>query len=79
MRPFGDFTDEQMRYESAAIAILPVPYDGTSCQVVPTRGFSNFKRLRQSQQPPSVTATRRSIEKTKIARFILFVKFFVYL
>ena len=30
MRPFGDFTDEQMRYESAAIAILPVPYDGTS-------------------------------------------------
>lgn len=30
MRAFGDFTDEQMRYESAAIAILPVPYDGTS-------------------------------------------------
>ena len=30
MRPFGDFTAEEMRYESAAIAILPVPYDGTS-------------------------------------------------
>lgn len=30
MRAFGDFTDEQMRYDSAAIAILPVPYDGTS-------------------------------------------------
>lgn len=30
MRPFGDFTEEQMRYDSAAIAILPVPYDGTS-------------------------------------------------
>lgn len=30
MRSFGDFTPEQMRYESAAIAILPVPYDGTS-------------------------------------------------
>ena len=30
MRAFGDFTDEQMRYESADIAILPVPYDGTS-------------------------------------------------
>ena len=30
MRAFGDFTDEQMCYESAAIAILPVPYDGTS-------------------------------------------------
>lgn len=30
MRAFGDFTPEEMRYESAAIAILPVPYDGTS-------------------------------------------------
>lgn len=30
MRAFGDFTDEQMCYESASIAILPVPYDGTS-------------------------------------------------
>lgn len=30
MRAFGDFRDEEMRYESAAIAILPVPYDGTS-------------------------------------------------
>lgn len=30
MRPFGDFTPEQMCYEQAAIAILPVPYDGTS-------------------------------------------------
>lgn len=30
MQPFGDFTEEQMRYDSAAIAILPVPYDGTS-------------------------------------------------
>ena len=30
MRAFGDFTDEQMRYECADIAILPVPYDGTS-------------------------------------------------
>ena len=30
MRPFGDFTPEEMCYQSAAIAILPVPYDGTS-------------------------------------------------
>ena len=30
MRAFGDFTPEEMCYESAAIAILPVPYDGTS-------------------------------------------------
>lgn len=30
MRAFGDFTPEQMRYDSAEIAILPVPYDGTS-------------------------------------------------
>lgn len=30
MRDFGDFTAEQTRYESAEIAILPVPYDGTS-------------------------------------------------
>ena len=30
MRAFGDFTNEQMRYDSAEIAILPVPYDGTS-------------------------------------------------
>lgn len=30
MRPFGDFTPEEMCYHSAAIAILPVPYDGTS-------------------------------------------------
>ena len=30
MRAFGDFTPEEMRYEGAEIAILPVPYDGTS-------------------------------------------------
>lgn len=30
MRNFGDFTAEQTSYDSAAIAILPVPYDGTS-------------------------------------------------
>ena len=30
MRPFGDFTPEQMCYANAAIAVLPVPYDGTS-------------------------------------------------
>lgn len=30
MKPFGDFSPEQLRYDSAAIAILPVPYDGTS-------------------------------------------------
>ena len=30
MRAFGDFTPEEMCYERAAIAILPVPYDGTS-------------------------------------------------
>ena len=30
MRPFGDFTPEEMCYQSAALAILPVPYDGTS-------------------------------------------------
>ena len=30
MRPFGDFTPEQMCYAKAAIAVLPVPYDGTS-------------------------------------------------
>lgn len=29
-RAFGDFTPEQMSYASAAIAVLPVPYDGTS-------------------------------------------------
>lgn len=27
---FGDFTPEQMCYATAAIAVLPVPYDGTS-------------------------------------------------
>ncbi len=30
MRKFGDFTVEETDYETAAIAILPVPYDGTS-------------------------------------------------
>lgn len=30
MRAFGDFTPEEMCYEGAEIAILPVPYDGTS-------------------------------------------------
>ena len=30
MRKFGDFTEEETNYETAAIAILPVPYDGTS-------------------------------------------------
>ena len=30
MRAFGDFTPEEICYERAAIAILPVPYDGTS-------------------------------------------------
>ena len=30
MRAFGDFTPEEVCYESSAIAILPVPYDGTS-------------------------------------------------
>lgn len=30
MRKFGDFTDEQTCYTTAEIAILPVPYDGTS-------------------------------------------------
>lgn len=30
MRKFGDFTDEQTNYKTAEIAILPVPYDGTS-------------------------------------------------
>lgn len=30
MRAFGDFTPEEMCYERATIAILPVPYDGTS-------------------------------------------------
>lgn len=29
-RAFGDFTPEQMCYATAAIAVLPVPYDGTS-------------------------------------------------
>lgn len=29
-RAFGDFTPEQMSYASASIAVLPVPYDGTS-------------------------------------------------
>ena len=30
MRNYGDFTAEETRYETARIAILPVPYDGTS-------------------------------------------------
>lgn len=30
MREFGDFTAAETRYETSAIAILPVPYDGTS-------------------------------------------------
>lgn len=30
MRAFGDFSPEEMSYDSAAVAILPVPYDGTS-------------------------------------------------
>lgn len=30
MRKFGDFTAAQTNYETAKIAILPVPYDGTS-------------------------------------------------
>lgn len=30
IRKFGDFTAEETDYETAAIAILPVPYDGTS-------------------------------------------------
>lgn len=30
MREFGDFTSEYTDYSTAAIAILPVPYDGTS-------------------------------------------------
>lgn len=30
MRKYGDFTPEETNYETAAIAILPVPYDGTS-------------------------------------------------
>ncbi len=30
MRNYGDFTAEETRYETAKIAILPVPYDGTS-------------------------------------------------
>ena len=30
MRKFGDFSDEHTCYKTAEIAILPVPYDGTS-------------------------------------------------
>ena len=30
MREYGDFTSEYTNYPTAAIAILPVPYDGTS-------------------------------------------------
>ena len=30
MRAFGDFTPEQIAYDTAEVAILPVPYDGTS-------------------------------------------------
>lgn len=30
MRKYGDFTAAETQYETAAIAILPVPYDGTS-------------------------------------------------
>lgn len=30
MRKYGDFSAAETRYETAAIAILPVPYDGTS-------------------------------------------------
>ncbi len=30
MRNYGDFTAEETRYDAASIAILPVPYDGTS-------------------------------------------------
>lgn len=30
MRAFGDFTPDEMAYDTAAVAILPVPYDGTS-------------------------------------------------
>ena len=30
MRQFGDFSAEETNYETAEIAILPVPYDGTS-------------------------------------------------
>ena len=30
MRNFGDFTAAETKYETSAIAILPVPYDGTS-------------------------------------------------
>ena len=30
MRKYGDFTAAETMYETAAIAILPVPYDGTS-------------------------------------------------
>ena len=30
MRKFGDFSEDETDYKTAAIAILPVPYDGTS-------------------------------------------------
>ena len=30
MRKYGDFTAAETQYETAAIVILPVPYDGTS-------------------------------------------------